>query len=247
MDENDEEEETGSVRRDFTFGASNYIVSVLHTQQQKISRLFLFVVEERAEKYFPSPLRQNVIGKKKKISRTKRENWKNTTTKPADDWKCLWIGVEGKEGKVDIWMSLLAPTCQLFVLLLRCAGPVSVCVCETDVHYNHYEFITWWRGPMSFLHPALKSGPFPVVQTRLGRLLPSSLCRRSIHTIYNTAIRFRAEKCRIHLNYAPRLDRDEMVVLLLHAHLISFFFFRFFLLSPLNSFLVRDVRMQSTI
>lgn len=66
MDENDEEEETGSVRRDFTFGASNYIVSVLHTQQQKISRLFLFVVEERAEKYFPSPLRQNVIGKKKK-------------------------------------------------------------------------------------------------------------------------------------------------------------------------------------
>jgi hypothetical protein len=52
-------------------------------------------------------------------------------------------------------------------------GPMSVCVSKTDVHYNHYEFITWWRGLMSFLHPALKSGPFPVVQTRLGRLLPS--------------------------------------------------------------------------
>lgn len=35
MDENDEEEETGSVRRDFKFGASNYIVSVPLKEREK--------------------------------------------------------------------------------------------------------------------------------------------------------------------------------------------------------------------
>jgi hypothetical protein len=91
MDENDEEEEeTGSVRRDFKFGASNYIVSVpLKREKKKIisRRFFLFVVEEGAEKYFPSPLRQIVIGKKEK--KYKRELKIQQQQKPADDLKCL--------------------------------------------------------------------------------------------------------------------------------------------------------------
>jgi hypothetical protein len=44
---------TGSVRRDFKFGASNYIVSVPLKRKKKIiisRRFFLFVVEEGAEK-----------------------------------------------------------------------------------------------------------------------------------------------------------------------------------------------------
>jgi hypothetical protein len=93
MDENDEEEEeTGSVRRDFKFGASNYIVSVpLKREKKKIisRRFFLFVVEEGAEKYFPSPLRQIVIGKKEREKKKERELKIQQQQKPADDLKCL--------------------------------------------------------------------------------------------------------------------------------------------------------------
>jgi hypothetical protein len=82
-------------------------------------------------------------------------------------------------------------------------GPMSVCVSKTDVHYNHYEFITWWRGLMSFLHPALKSGPFPVVQTRLGRLLPSPPLVVAVPFTQYTIQQFGSgPKCRIHFQTA---------------------------------------------
>lgn len=134
-------------------------------------------------------------------------------------------------------MSLLAPTCQLFVLLLHC----TLVPCLSASRRRTFIIIITSLSP-----DGVDSCHFSILLLNLARFQsfrldsggcclfspPPPCCCCSIHTIYNTTIRFRAKVSYTFSNCAPRLDRDEMVVLLLHyMNLLLFlvFFSSFFL------------------
>jgi hypothetical protein len=145
-------------------------------------------------------------------------------------------------------MSLLAPTCQLFVLLLHC----TLVPCLSASRRRTFIIIITSLSP-----DGVDSCHFSILLLNMARfqsfrldsggccLLPPCCCC-SIHTIYNTTIRFRAKVSYTFSNCAPRLDRDEMVVLLLHyTNLLLFLVFSSFSFSFFFSFEKFECKVQS--
>ena len=119
---------------------------------------------------------------------------------------CLWIGVMERAGEEDTF------ECLYWHWLVNCSSSFSIAPSfPSDVWLSEKrtfiiiitEFITWWRGPSR--------------SDSAGCYLPWLLLFHS----HNTTIQFRTttttnKKCLIHFffffsNYAPRLDRKEMV------------------------------------
>lgn len=113
-------------------------------QKKKDVRLFVIIVvvekTQRKNSALPSSNPVNIMTK--------------TPSTPGYNNNTLMTGnafALSRKARQYIWISLLAPTCQLFVPL-HCVVPMSVTMSSNGHfhHCNYYEFITWWRGSCHF-------------------------------------------------------------------------------------------------